>query len=190
MCATAYPEILLRLNDHDIATTHDFFGDTITLTDYFAHFIPRRPMGNHSNGTTPLHILPSQPCTSANCPLELAIIEIETSWPQVLNIVSDLRGDSTLQPKRAQLRNMFQVPDKDGSFVTYNLIGRVLYENEHFWSQLQFEGHTYTYNDMKKDGNLIPMMDPHQLEHQDLRSFYYVYHRTSVKSTVCNFFAY
>jgi hypothetical protein len=178
---------LLRLNDHDIATTHNFFGETITLTDYFAHFIPRQPMGNHSNGTTSLHILPSQPCSSPNCSLELAIFEIEMSWPQVLNIVSDLRGDSTLQPKCAQFHNTFQIPDKDESFVTYNLIGRVLYENEHFWSQLQFQGHTYTYNDMKKDGNLIPMMDPHLLEHQDLRSFYYVYHRTSVKSTVCKF---
>ncbi|KAF8951007.1 hypothetical protein BDZ97DRAFT_2067954 [Flammula alnicola] len=99
---------------------------------------------------------------------------------RVFNIVSDAQADSNVNLDRVFFENSFKIPDHDGSYVTYELIGRVLFEGNHFTSQLRFGGRAYTYNDI--DGKLVPDTDSNLLETRDTRSVFYVYHRSSHKS--------
>ena len=131
--------------------TRAIHGCTITTTNYFSHFIPRKLIGCNHNGTTVLHSLPAERCANAECSTSALIISIETSWPQILHIVgssSDGLGD--IEPA-------FTIPDGRGGSISYQFVGRVIHKTNHFVSQVVVAGRTYYYDDISNNGKLQDM---------------------------------
>lgn len=177
---TVSPEVLLTINDADMQIAHHFVGDRVTTTTYFQYYIPRSRGGNHSGGTTPIHLLDTYACTKDRCSALAPIESISTLWPQILTINADIiRSD----PHKLHYENTFMVPDENGSPVSYDLIGRVIHiDGNHFVSQVRCRGQVHTYNNM--DGKLILSKNPHLLEVENKNSVCYVYSRTSANGKV------
>ncbi|KAF9476157.1 hypothetical protein BDN70DRAFT_935258 [Pholiota conissans] len=177
--ASKFPEIWITINDHDMQSVHNLFGDYITTTNYFQHYVPRARGGNYSGGTTPVHLVTVGQCQDQSCPRNRYLTAITTRWPQILNINADLRAD----PRKIHFENTFTIPNANGD-ITYELVGRIIHVNgNHFVSQIRFGGQTYEYNDMKQGGQLQQSNNPHLLETYDgLESVCYIYNRSSLNN--------
>ena len=116
--ATDGPEMFQRIFKDDSRTVRNILGPhaSLTLSAYFQHLVPRSTGGNFSQGTTPLHVLPDNPCTEPTCSAQASIIHISTSWPQILHLIPDLRSDGTLTDP-VQFTNTLRIADADGSHV-------------------------------------------------------------------------
>lgn len=178
--ATSNPQVILTLHHHSAKLLSSRnSGNTITLTGYFSCFIPR------NGGGEILHTVTDRRCSgdeTVSCSSAASITSISTIWPQVLNIrpdnlVVDAKTVVEFEPK-------FSVADLDKSLVEYELVARVLFSSEHFTSEIQFGQHTYVYDDMKLRGQLVETANANLVSLSKSRVVYYVYHRTSQKSTV------
>lgn len=185
--ATDGPEMFQCIFQDDSRTVHNILGPhaSLTLSSYFQHLVPCSTGGNFSQGTTPLHSLPDNPCFEPTCSSQSSTIHISTSWPQILHLIPDLQSNGALTDP-VLFTNTLQIADTDGSHVTYDLIAHVCYDHrrQHFTSEFQLDNLVYTYDDMLYDGIL------HQYDNMDLfkstsrNTEFYVYHRTSTKSMV------
>lgn len=177
------PESMFQFNDHDLRITRAVHGSHITMTDYFQHLIPRRRIGNDANGTTVLHTLPSSTCLHSNCKVQADLMAIETSWPQILQIIPESRAaseDMLKTQKWIQLDRKFTIPDQKGNGVEYQLVGRVCFHsNQHFTSDIMLENRLFLYNDMFNKGKLVDIGDSTLFDTQDDRCVLLTYHRTS-----------
>ena len=162
----------------------------MTLSDYFYHLIPRRAIGNEM-GTTPVHLLKdglveTVQCSEPHCSHLAPVSCISTRWPITLSTISDAFKDVEVYDERVLFENSFEIYDKaDKRQVTYELVGRIFGNGNHFHAQLRFDGWTYSYDDMQNGGCLVPNDDPYLLEKFDRNTLFYVYHRTSHKAMVC-----
>ncbi|KAF8956481.1 hypothetical protein BDZ97DRAFT_1958322 [Flammula alnicola] len=173
------PEVWFTVNNRDMNAAHITFGDHVTTSNYFQHYIPRSRGGNYAGGTTPVHLLPVEQCLDPSCTAQSPISSVSTHWPQIFNLNADV---VRVDPHKLRFENTFSIPDQNGG-VTYELVGRVRHINgNHFVSQVRFGGRCHSYNDMENGGRLILSDNPHLLEEKDdLLSVCYIYNRSSSK---------
>lgn len=177
------PRVWNSLDTRVIDAARFKYSTTPTIEQYFAQCIPS---GDAVSGATsarpPVHQLPAEPCQHPGCSLDSTVFTVEQHWPQTLFIVSDARADTIISSNRVKFTREFRVLGDYGDQVDYLLVGRVLFHNSHFTSQLLLDGRAFTYNDM--DGKLIFNSDPLLLETPSNHSVYYAYHRVSKRSNV------
>lgn len=169
---------LFRFNVRDLAMTQAIHGPDITTTQYMTHFIPRRLMGQSHNGTTVLHNLPSEACRHADCSHNASISSIKTSWPPILHLLAETFTTST-PGGSVTIEPAFSIPDGKDGVVTYQLVGRIIYQTNHFVSEINIAGHTYYYDDMKRNGTLQETSPPHIRDMPFTQSIFLVYNRSS-----------
>lgn len=173
-----FEPVITKIRDDDIEIARALRGPTCTMTEYFAHFIPRTRGG--LDGTTLLHDNPAIPCSSEACKHLASVISISTHWPLVLHIKP---SDS----KPLSNPTAFEIHCTYGPPVTYQLVGRVLWHGPkelHFTAQVLIDGNTYLYNDMANDGRLHLSGDKQQFDETEKIVVYCVYHRDSQNSKV------
>ncbi|KAF8965742.1 hypothetical protein BDZ97DRAFT_1918031 [Flammula alnicola] len=146
------PEVWFTVNNRDMNAAHITFGDHVTTSNYFQHYIPRSRGGNYASGTTPVHLLPVEQCLDPSCTAQSPISSVSTHWPQIFNLNADVMR---VDPHKLRFENTFSIPDQNGG-VTYELVGRVRHINgNHFVSQVRFGGRCHHYNDMANGGCLV-----------------------------------
>ncbi|KAF8150339.1 hypothetical protein BJ912DRAFT_938259 [Pholiota molesta] len=173
------PQILFTLNSQDINIARAIVGGSETTTShYFAHHTPHLRGRNYTGGTTPVHLLPDEPCLDAACSAPALISSVPTEWPQLLNI----NADTTINPVRFE--RTFTIPDENSqTSITYELVGRILHVNgNHFISELSFGSQCYSYNNMENNGALIPSNNQDFLRNRNDGAVFNCYTRTSSKN--------
>lgn len=135
----------------------------------------------------------SGPCSRSSCSKEATLTEVTVSWPKILSFTVD----DTVNTTPPIFDNIITIHDVDGTQVTYDLVGRTVYGQSHYTSQIRYQGKTYSYNDMVSSGDSAPDGIPSLIKVNDegvlpstptnKSAPLYVYHRTSIKAVVSQF---
>ena len=160
---------------------------TVPIETYLSRWLPMIGARN------PLHTQYALgSCSSAVCTGTAQFSNMSISWPKVLSL------SLTLATYRSSplFGNSISIEDIDGSCVTYELVGRALYDDKrkHFTSQLRCSGKVFTYDDIlplsqSSSMSALPVLKAHGSQSllQELGPFeapLFVYVRTSAKITV------
>lgn len=133
-----------------------------SLDDYFAHFIPCRPIGNRHHGSDPIHDLPPPPCLQDGCASLCEITAIQTAWPRMLHILPETIADTPTaflarMPGPVIFKRTLRIPTT--SLLEYHLVGRILYRPGHFTGEYLIDGRTFSYDSAANGGRLIDIGD-------------------------------
>ncbi|KAF9547410.1 hypothetical protein CPC08DRAFT_648784, partial [Agrocybe pediades] len=186
--ASDNPQIFSSLLSRDINMVNNFIPTapttSITLGNYFSHAIPRASLYKSGKHGQLLHTLEHTRCNS--CKSSAPLVEITTIWPHTLHIeyIGSRDLPRTREPPMVSYPHNFVIEDESESQVSYELVGRVLHDSNHFTSEIRIAGTAYTYNDMKAGGKLVQHKDNKLLESPNSHAVYYVYHRTSTHDKV------
>lgn len=180
------PQTFFSILCNDVDTTRALCGADATLNDYFEHLVPRRPMGNDTGGTKALHTLPSSMCSHPGCDNESTVYEIETAWPDILNVCPETVGSG---PGSFSNRRPLPLPRQlDVHGVQYELVGRAHYnggEAGHFTCDRLIHDRLYASDDLHFEGSFVDVGDVDILEEVDFTVQVLVYRRCS-EQTVCD----
>ncbi|KIK50277.1 hypothetical protein GYMLUDRAFT_65359 [Collybiopsis luxurians FD-317 M1] len=134
----------------------------IILNDYLHYVIPRDPGNGPTSapGLPPVHLTPSKSCPYSGCRSTASQITcIYTSWPKFLHIsppkeaLSNFDGVSIHMSHTLKIPSVFGSNASDTPCVTYELVGRSVFQNGHFTSDLLIPQNgklsTCHYNDMR-----------------------------------------
>ncbi|KAH6913743.1 hypothetical protein BKA70DRAFT_1518446 [Coprinopsis sp. MPI-PUGE-AT-0042] len=119
---------------------------SIPIDLYFSRWVPMV-------GTLPLHGLhTAEACSHTACNSTATLADMIISWPKILSISLQITGFRS----PPTLGDVVEIKDLDGSCITYELVGRVLHQGQHFTSQIRYLGRTFNYNDILPLQSRIP----------------------------------
>ncbi|KAF9540763.1 hypothetical protein CPC08DRAFT_730920 [Agrocybe pediades] len=154
--AMDHPSVFFYFNEEDIQMVKNITSQRIISLDYyFGVYIPRISGGNYSNGTTPIHKLPLRRCTHKSCIEMMSPLDVTTSWPLTLTMVSDVCASTSVSRSSISYDDTFSIENGEGGLVEYKRVGRVIYskESEHYTAQIQHADNAYTYDGMLQSGH-------------------------------------
>lgn len=156
----------LSLNSGDIALARLEAGQqSVSISDYFRSSMPTRSAGNDWYGGSFLHTQDVLPVCRGGpqCALPMTVIGVETSWPDILQVIPETRATTPeafhgMQPVTFPLAWSLPSRPPSHSLIEYTLVGRILHHSRpapgHFTARVIIGDRAYEYDDNANGGRL------------------------------------